>query len=275
MIRRLLIARCFACLAGASLLAAACDKKPSPTTAGSTSVPAPSAAPTTSQSTEATSEFCASLAAKTAAFVSQCADSRDTSGFLQVIKSTTAHDADMCPKLSDVAIARDKVPACLDAMKTWSDASLVALQKKPACREAFTGKLEVGAKCSWDLQCPKGSFCVSQPSSDDALEMQCSPVVAHGTPCKMEVGPSCGSDFHCAAGKCVESGGPGSACREGAECAGNLVCLKATSNAKQGVCGPHRAAGQDCHGGAECAGVCVPTSKKSQDGKCTAFCGSE
>ncbi len=194
--RRILVLTALTCLA--------CEEKATPA-----NPPAQSSKPavTTSAPVEESmspKRFCNQLSQKITMLTKKCEERPETAAVRTLVKVSADGSGGSCETLKNVDIDVERVPACLNELKTWHDIGIVALQKTGACRSAFKGKTAVGARCSLDLECPDGSWCVPDASSDDPLRTVCSSKIEAGTACKEQAGESCGPNFYCAAGgKCA------------------------------------------------------------------------
>ena len=213
--------------------------------------------------------FCLAVKARISAMMAKCEDAPDLESPRRIMAIAARNDG--CETyLKSVKIDPSKVSACLDSMRMWFDADMPRLDDKPECRAAMKGLLKTDQMCTYSLQCPAGAVCSTK--SNASMTHFCSPVIKTGTPC---VFGACGLSFFCESGKCVERPKKGEACNPASpQCDLGLTCLRASSNAKEGLCGPHRQAGESCHRWTECEGYCRTPASDIQDGTCISFCGS-
>lgn len=218
--------------------------------------------------------FCAEVHRRAQTLLDSCENTPSVSSLRKFVELSLTNDS--CERyLTDVEISATGAQACLAESKSHWAANIALLDEKPTCRAAVHGKLPIGARCFFNMQCGEGSWCVTPPGHADALDKACSPVIKAGTACVNGAGESCGSRFYCDHGKCAPRPTKGKTCDAATQvCAEGLTCLRARGSDQQGKCAPRRKAGEACHRWTECRGACVTPSEDVEDGTCASFCGS-
>lgn len=272
-------------LAVAGVVAAACDDDPAPVA----SPPPPSSSSSTTSSgginavtpTSAhVTDYCEKTFGAIVAALDRCCSSSDKSTTdFKLTRDLAALVKPQCTlalagsaSAGKVLYRADRAIACYAAYEstygpgkcekvteTFSDPS------GTACREAFIGTGQNGAKCFDDYECVDDLTCVGYTDSAEGL---CSKPPALGQPCGMAKGDSSVTS------EPVLRFGTHPSCAAGATCE-NGTCVTAKPEQTPDAEAPRKPAGAACTGGllsTECAGRCAAPA--GEPGTCATFCGS-
>ncbi len=161
-----------------------------------------------------------------------------------------AIDHDMRAALDANKLAYDgtAAKACLAAIAQQScDATSEDARTPPAaCTRVFTGRIDDGDPCAFDLECASGACEAPACPIDECCSGYCRATIANAA-----VGEACNRDIDCAAGFCGTDGvchPRGAArdmCTRDEECGYDLACIGAT-DLQPGLCRDMPLLGEAC-----------------------------